>query len=165
MPNVPYLIPIVPMCPSCVFLKLIPCVLPKLISYLLPWVLMSPPCCSPLLLSLYPQFFVQNQYSSHLYNQAKWEQPCYSALCIRWSTIFLAWFKLYKNVMPTRLILNWGHKHIGDTVTFYQLAINRAHLINQKEKKKKRMHHKHNWLIGWITLNQPSIINVGLASI
>jgi hypothetical protein len=64
LPNVPYLISIVPMCPSHVFLKLIPCILPKLISYLLPWVLMSPPCRSP---PLHSEFFVQSQYSSHLY--------------------------------------------------------------------------------------------------
>jgi hypothetical protein len=37
------------MCPSRVFLKLIPCILPKLTFYLLTWVLMSPPCCSHVL--------------------------------------------------------------------------------------------------------------------
>jgi phosphatidylglycerophosphate synthase len=61
-------------------------------NYIL-FVAMGSPCCSPLFLTLYPKLFVQSQYSCHLYNQAKWEQPCYSALCVRWSTIVLAWYQ------------------------------------------------------------------------
>jgi hypothetical protein len=43
------------------------------------------------------------------------------------------------------------------------LAINRAHQINQK-KKRKRKDVPQTQLIDWKTLNQPSIINVGMGS-
>jgi hypothetical protein len=41
------------------------------------------------------------------------------------------------------------------------LAIDRAHQINQK-KKRKRKDVPQTQLIDWKTLNQPSVINVGM---
>jgi hypothetical protein len=70
---------------------------------------------------------------------------------------------LYKNVMPT---MNWGHKHIGDTIRNI-LSIRHQQSPSNKSKKKRKRKRKdvpQTQLFDWKTLKQPSIINVGMGS-
>jgi hypothetical protein len=68
---------------------------------------------------------------------------------------------LYKNVMPT---MNWGHKHIGDTVRNILSISHQQSPSNKSKKKRKRKDVPQTQLFDWKTLNQPSIINVGMGS-
>jgi hypothetical protein len=52
--------------------------------------------------------------------------------------------------MPTRLILNWGHKHIGDTVRNILSISHQQSPSNKSKRKEKEKDAPQTQLIDWL---------------